>query len=60
MSNEEFEYYKRDGEFMVLHDGLVVRSHIKTFKQAVKDGRSLSWLPGDVKVVKVVCDAKEV
>lgn len=60
MSSNNFEYYKRDGEFMILHNDKVIRSHIKTFKQAVKDGRSLSWLSGDVKVVKVVCDAKEV
>lgn len=53
-------YYTRDGEFMIIHDGQVLRSHIKTFKQAVKDGKSLSWLPGDLKIVKVIYDAKNI
>lgn len=53
-------YYTRDGEFMIIHNGEVLRSHIKTFKQAVSDGRSLSWMPGDIKIVKVVADAKDI
>lgn len=38
----------------------VIEDCIKTLNQAVKRGRELSWLPGEIKIVQVIADAKEV
>lgn len=47
-------------EYLVVSEDSVIRCRIKTFKEAINIAKSLDWLPGQVLVCMVICDAKEI